>query len=235
MILRLIICVIALFVPRYSFAASDTYLTLIVNRDHDSAVYYLAMPADDITGLLATDPHLVFSDNGAVPIDQFRQYGSFELADEVFAKVTGTAGEKQLSFEAMSMMVHPLDQPQPFATPWDGVTAISVCTVDYGRDSLFPSGLQLYYGAYTDGIKPDEPLKISFPATGREAFPIVVHRFHEGRHLGTDRAVLEDGGTLVLTTEASGISKAWFGFAALLMICTIAGGKLRHRILPATA
>lgn len=228
-LLRSILVLLMSLIPSFVMASGDAYLTLIVNRDDDSAVYYLAMPSEDIPELLATDLSLVFSDGGAVPIDEFREYGSFELADEVFANVKGKAGDRTLNFEAMSMMVHPLDSPQPFATPWDGVTAISVCTVDYEKDALLPAGLQLYYGAYTDGLTPEEPLSIAFPATGREAFPIVIHRYQDGVHQSTDRAVLEDGGTLVIPANEAKVKYRWLWLSVSAFLFFFAAALLRLR------
>ncbi|MEO0370876.1 MAG: hypothetical protein AAF231_05415 [Pseudomonadota bacterium] len=187
-----------------SWAEASDEMTLIVNRDHDSASYYLSMPADLIEPVLASDPTLLFSDNGRVPIESFRQIGSFDLADDIFENITGSQGGSDFAFEAMSMMVHPTDTPLPFAAPWDAYTAIAVCTVQYDPDQLVPGLLQTYYGGFTDQISGDAPLALHFPQTGRDALEIVVHRYEDGRLLGTDVQVLDDGGSLVIETGDEG-------------------------------
>lgn len=190
-----------------SLAEATDELTLIVNRDDDSATYYLSMPADLIEPVLASDPTLLFSDNGRVPIEEFRRVGSFDLADDMFDNIEGSQGGDRFVFEAMSMMVHPTDTPLPFEAPWDAYTAIAVCTVQYDPAQLVPGKLQTYYGGFTDQIAGDAPLSLHFPQTGRDALEIVVHRYEEGRLMGTDVKVLDDGGSLVI--ETSGGDESW--------------------------
>ena len=190
-------------------AEAGDELTLIVSRGDDSATYYLSMPADEITPILATDPALLFSEDGRVPIDQFRLAGSFDLADDLFANITGSINETAFEFEAMSMMVHPTETPLPFAAPWDAYTAISVCSVDYGSDQLVPGALQIYYGGFTDQVAGDAPMKIHFPQTGRDARQIVIHSYENGRLVGTDVETIADGGTLVIETSGKILLPAW--------------------------
>ncbi|MEM8537278.1 MAG: hypothetical protein AAGF56_05380 [Pseudomonadota bacterium] len=190
-----------------SLAGATDELTLIVNRDDDSATYYLSMPADLIEPVLASDPTLLFSDNGRVPIEEFRRVGSFDLADDMFDNIQGSQGGDLFAFEAMSMMVHPTNTPLPFAAPWDAYTAIAVCTVQYDSAQLVPGKLQTYYGGFTDQISGDAPLSLHFPQTGRDSLEIVVHRYQEGRLLGTDVQVLDDGGSLVI--ETGGTDEGW--------------------------
>ncbi|MEL7280428.1 MAG: hypothetical protein AAGK79_08730 [Pseudomonadota bacterium] len=213
---------------------ADT-MTLIVNRSEDSATYYLSMPADGIEPVLAVDPALLFSDEGRVPIDQFRLTGSFDLADEMFTRITGSLEGQPFAFEAMSMMVHPISEPLPFAAPWDAYTAISVCTVPYTTDDLVPGVLQMYYGGFTDQVHGDAPLKIHFPQTGRDAMDIVVHRYDNGRLMSTEVQTLADGGALIIETGGRAPLPAWvrsFGVWLAfvgLTLGTIAIFRARHR------
>ncbi|MEO0772637.1 MAG: hypothetical protein AAFZ04_05580 [Pseudomonadota bacterium] len=192
-----------------AWAEAPDELTLIVNRDEDSATYYLSMPADLIAPVLASDPALLFSDNGRVPIEEFRRVGSFDLADDIFDNITGSQGGDAFAFEAMSMMVHPTDTPLPFEAPWDAYTAIAVCTVQYDPDKLVPGLLQTYYGGFTDQISGDAPLSLHFPETGRDALEIVVHRYESGRLMGTDVQVLDDGGSLMIETGKTVAGSGW--------------------------
>ena len=206
----LVISALALGLAAFpSLAEANDELTLIVNRDDDSATYYLSMPADLIAPVLASDPTLLFSDDGRVPIEEFRRVGSFDLADDIFDNIQGSQGGDRFAFEAMSMMVHPTETPLPFAAPWDAYTAISVCSVDYGSDQLVPGALQMYYGGFTDQVAGDAPMKIHFPQTGRDARQIVIHSYENGRLVGTDVETLADGGTLVIETSGKVPLPAW--------------------------
>ena len=98
------------------------------------------------------------------------------------------------------MMVHPSDTPLPFEAPWDAYTAISVCSVNYAPDQLVPGLLQMYYGGFTDQVYGDAPLNLHFPITGRDAVDVVVHRYEDGRLMGSSVETLTDGGTLVIET-----------------------------------
>lgn len=193
-----------------AFAGAEDELTLIVNRSDDSATYYISMPADGIAPILDADPTLLFSEDGRVPISEFRLTGSFDLADDIFANITGSSAQTDFEFEAMSMMVHPTATPLEFAAPWDAYTAISVCSVDYAQDELVPGVLQMYYGGFTDQVAGDAPLEIHFPETGRTALDIVVHIYENGRLIGTDVQTLVDGGTLIIEKAAKTLLPDWF-------------------------
>ena len=181
-----------------SQARAGEALTLVVNHGKDTATYYLSMPSEGIKPILGSNPDLLFSDAGRVPIEAFRQTGSFDLADEMFANISGGVGGRRFAFESMSMMVHPKSQPLPFAAPWDAYTAISVCSVDNAKDQLVPGELQIYHGGFTDQVTGDAPLSLYFPKTGRAALDIVVHHYENGRLVGTYVETLADGGTLTI-------------------------------------
>lgn len=207
-------------------AQAEERLTLIVNRDDNNVSYFLSMPADEIAPLLGTDPTILFSNDGAVPIDEFRYSGSFEQGDELFARVSGKlmqTGEK-LDIETMSMMVHPTNQPQPFQSPWDAITATSVCNVDYAPDELLPGVLQLYYGGFASDVPTDATISLSFPATGRDDFKVDLLYYYDGYYQGKHTAVLTDGGALELAVKSDpllGILKALAAFFALISIAAI--------------
>jgi hypothetical protein len=203
-----LVAALSMFAPK-AVAQDGQTLTLIVSRGDDSATYYISMPANGIEPILATDPDILFSEDGRVPIDNFRVAGSFDLADDIFANVTGSLEGKSFEFEAMSMMVHPKVTPLPFGAPWDAYTAISVCSVSYTPDQLVPGALQLYYGGFTDQVSGDAPLNIHFPATGRAAMDIVVHQYQNGRLVGTEVQTLSDGGTLVVEATSGSLTTAW--------------------------
>lgn len=191
--LKLLVLGVAL-VTGLSARASD--VTVIVNVSDNGAAYYVSLPATEIENILGTNPDLLFSDEGSVPIDEFRLNGSFELGDQVFERIEGRVEGEMAVFETMSMMVHPLDDPAPFQTPWDAVTATSVCIVDYAEDQLTPEWLQLYYGSYAHQVNGTSGLDLTFPQTGREPVDVTLHLYRDGDYLRREQAILADGGTL---------------------------------------
>ncbi|MEM6900742.1 MAG: hypothetical protein AAF583_13340, partial [Pseudomonadota bacterium] len=133
-------------------------------------------------------------------------------------------------FETMSMMVHPTNDPAPFQTPWDAVTATAVCIVDYAEDELTPEYLQLYYGSYAHRVDGTSGIDLTFPQTGREAVNVTLHLYEDGDYLRREQMVLEDGGTLSLTFErSSGFSALWLAAIALWLL-TMAGALLAMRV-----
>ncbi len=216
-----------------AFAESRDEMTLIVNRGEDSATYYISMPSEEIAPILGTDPTLLFSENGRVPIEEFRQVGSFELADDIFANITGSHAGQPFAFEGMSMMVHPKATPLPFAAPWDAYTAISVCSVNYNPEELVPGVLQMYYGGFTDQVSGDAPLELHFPETGRDAFQLVVHRYEDGKLMGTDVRTVADGGSLVIETGGTPVGSGWTSsvwiWLGLLLVGAVGVVYLRTR------
>lgn len=197
--------------------ASD--LTVIVNVSDDGAAYYMSLPAADIQSVLGTDPDLLFSADGSVPIDDFRLNGSFELGDQVFERIEGRVEGEVAPFETMSMMVHPLNDPAPFQTPWDAVTATSVCIVDYVEDQLTPEWLRLYYGSYAHQVSGTSGLDLSFPETGRAPIEVTMHLYRDGDYLRREQAILPDGGTLSLSFDkATGFAALWWMAISLWLL-----------------
>ncbi|MEM9280107.1 MAG: hypothetical protein AAGA76_16210 [Pseudomonadota bacterium] len=210
-----------------ALVVAEDRLTLVVNRDEDSVAYFISMPATAIEPILAADSASLFSDRGAVPIDDFRIKGSFELGDQLFSEVSGAvaATGQSVEFESMSMMVHPIDEPQPFFSPWDAITATSVCNVDYARSDLVPEALQLYYGAFATDVLADQEVSLNFPKTGRNALKIDVFHYFDGSYVGKDTALLTDGGTLLLTTRSDPLLSILTALSAVFAaICMAALG-----------
>lgn len=218
----------AAFVPGLSARASD--VTLIVDMTEFYAAYYISLPAQQIKEILGTNPDLLFSDNGSVPIDDFRLNGSFELGDEVFERVQGSIAGQPIPLETMSMMVHPTDDPAPFQTPWDAVTATAVCIVDYAEDQLTPEYLQLYYGSYAHKVDATSGVDLTFPKTGREPVNVTMHLYWDGDYVARELVVLEDGGTVTAkVTGSSSFAVLWWA-AAVLWVLAIGAAVFAMRL-----
>lgn len=213
----------AALLPAVAMASDKPALSFIVDRSDGDMAYYMSMSAEHIVPLLDADPALVFSNSGAVPIETFRREGSFDLADEVFRHVRSDRPAGANAFYSMSLMLHPTDFPLPFETPFDGLTAVSVCTVDYDFSTFAPGDLNLFYGAYAYEVAPTEAVSLTFPATGRETLDVVIRHYTDGRFVGEERASLADGGTLTFAPQDDPMlpvppaALAFAGFAVLLL------------------
>ncbi|MEM8580468.1 MAG: hypothetical protein AAGF50_04645 [Pseudomonadota bacterium] len=220
-------------------ASAPDPVTFIINRDaHDTEVY-VSLPALEIEALLGQTPGLIFSENGTVPIGEFQLAGSTDVADALVEQLQLSAGGSAAGFEAMSLMVHPAAQPQPFMTPWDAVVATAVCTVEDDAAALTIADTRLYFGLFGRGVGGDERLRIDFPDTDREARAYVLREYFEGRFVRETAGYLPDGGQLEVDRISSSVALAnpaavrWFvmsGMAAGLAFGAIwLFGPLRRR------
>ncbi|MEM9500077.1 MAG: hypothetical protein AAGA28_19330 [Pseudomonadota bacterium] len=206
-------------------------MTVVVDAYDTGISYYLSMPAEKIAPVLGTDPALLFSDDGAVPIDRFREDGSFEMGDDVFRRLEGRVANAPALFETMSMMVHPLSDPAPFQTPWDAVMATAVCNVEYKADDLIPGALQLYYGSYAHDVDGKAGMDLTFPETGREEMQVTLYLYRDGEFIGQDKVTVADGGTIaVALDDRAGLSFLWWGTAVLwglVVLAAVVAPRLR--------
>jgi hypothetical protein len=176
---------------------------LIVDRRPQSISLFVSMPARDLSALFGTGGEDLLGVDGTIDVDGLYE-GTFRLADRIFAPVEARIGGERAVFEGLSMMVHDPAVLPEFRTPWDGETAIAVCTSPETVDNMGLERLQAYLGFFvwkTDGMA---PLSLRFPDTGREALTVEVRDFWNMQPLGVERLELEDGGTLVLEAGKAG-------------------------------
>lgn len=204
-------------------------IQLIVHRDADDVEFYLSMPAHLIKALLGKDSDLIFSDQGRLPADTFRQRGSFELADVLFNRLQATSGTKKVKLRAMSMMAHPKDMSLPFNTPVDATLAISVCNNDTSGQILVPENVQLLYGGFGSGWGAANEIGVHFPKTGRGALSVDVRSFTDGQFVGASRVRLADGGKFTIPRPANSSFASGGLMGAFLLFAAAGLGLLLRR------
>lgn len=98
----------------------------IVSRSETANEVFIAMPtyvAVKNFGIQAAD---LTNEGGFADFDLFAK-GTFRQ-DQAFSDSTKTWMDgAPLTFEAMSLMIHPTNTPQPFREPLDAITSIEVC------------------------------------------------------------------------------------------------------------
>ncbi|MEM1429744.1 MAG: hypothetical protein AAGG09_09820 [Pseudomonadota bacterium] len=178
-------------------AVADDDVILVVDRTPLAIEVYFAMRADEMLALFDLPPERLASPDGTVDFEGLR-LGTYDLGDEMFAKVSADVDGQPLLFEAMSLMVHPEESALPLVTPFDGLVAIGVCTVPSPEVPLGLDDLRAYAGyiAYTD--TPDGPFTLTLPETGRAPLEILVRDHARGEPGAVYRTSLADGAPLAL-------------------------------------
>ena len=208
---------------------NDADIHLIVHREAEDVEFYISMPAHLISALLGKDSNLIFSDQGRLPADTFRQRGSFELADILFDQLQATSGEQKVKLQSMSMMAHPKDMSLPFSTPIDATLAISICDNDTSDRNMVPENVQLLYGGFGSGWGATNEIGVHFPKTGRKALSLSVRSFTDGQFMGSSRVELADGGKFTIPRPANS-SYASGGLVGAFLLAGAAGlGLLLRR------
>lgn len=134
-----------IFLPVY---AQGQDRTLIVEFHNSWAELFLTFPASDLDGPGVASLQV---DDG---IDMVALR---DRPDDVAAELLGSLhlGADATSFEAMSMMAHPLSEPYPYATPFDAMVAGSVCGVPDRVQTLPVAESRLYLNLFRDFPDPD--------------------------------------------------------------------------------
>jgi hypothetical protein len=180
--------------------ATRNGMTIIIDRTPRSIEVFMALPADAVEAVFGALPGGIVDAAGEVDVTQLR-LGSWEqaaaLIDHVAVAVDGNDGE----FEAMSLMLHPGASPLPFAAPWDGLVATSVCTATLPATPTSLADHRLYGGYIAHPIDGFAQVELRFPQTGRVDLDVQIREHVNGVPLRTRRASLPDGGVLSLRRE----------------------------------
>lgn len=198
----LISAVCLVLAPGALLASANEQIAVIINRDANHTEVQLSLAAHEIEPIFGVNPGIVFSENGTVPLEQFREFGNFDLANDLLVNMTLTADAEPVERDAMSMMVHSNDSKQPFRTPWEALIATSVCDYDETAAPLTVASSHLYIGAFSYGLGADQSFRISFPETGRSEREFYVREFHEGEFVSQATYVVSDGAGLDIGPSA---------------------------------
>ncbi|MEO1406295.1 MAG: hypothetical protein AAFV54_07355 [Pseudomonadota bacterium] len=143
---------------------ADNRVDIIISRGDHAIELFLAMPTDlAVSHFGLTREDLVNSD-GFADFERFSK-GTFELGEALWRDVETELNGEALTFETMSLMVHPANRPLPFETPLDALISVEVCGTTARNISLSNTHLFIGLIAYSDETKSELTLgwQQSFP------------------------------------------------------------------------
>ncbi len=182
-------------------AGAGYELSVVVERRAGSVELFVGLPAEGLVEVFAMPAAALAGADGTVDFDGLRD-GTVAIGEAILNPVATALGGRPVTFEAMSMMVHPEQWKLPLRDPVDGLIAVSVCTVPAPAWAPTLEDLHAYSGfiAYTDD--PLQPLHLRFPGTGRAPVAVVVRDFTDGVLTAVHRATVPDGGVLGIDAPA---------------------------------
>ncbi|MEM1048706.1 MAG: hypothetical protein AAGL24_21315 [Pseudomonadota bacterium] len=151
----------------------DKPLRMVVERGDGYVELYFSTPASTLADLFGLPPQSLAGPDGTVNFDRLR-LGTANIGDQLFEDVVSRAGGAQIDFEAMSLMVHPIDDTLPLNDPVDGVLAISVCNAEDPEAPLGLSGLQAYSGFFASTANHAETISLTLPNASGRTWTVLV-------------------------------------------------------------
>ena len=168
--------------PR-SLTAQD--LTILVGRMDNATELYLMARADIIFEVFDTSPKILTGSHDKVNLSALSN-GTFEAADVLMSNAEVQIGDYDAGFEAMSLMVHPLDQPLPMTTPLEALTAIGVCSALPAERLVIPlQELRAYVGYFTSEVALRPTMSLNLPYEAQSPLRVSLLDFYNGRLVAT--------------------------------------------------
>ncbi|MEM1065263.1 MAG: hypothetical protein AAGJ74_07160 [Pseudomonadota bacterium] len=227
------LCVAASGASALSHADHDAMfqsdMTVLVHRGPDSVELYLSVPAELLPPLFALPNGSIASADGTVDFDGLRN-GTWEIGDAAFEKVNTEINGQAVTFEAMSLMVHPETSLLPMSTPIEGMIAIAVCAVPTPATPPVLSDLHTYVGYITYTDTPQGTITLEFPETGRADMSVLVREFENFEFQGAALMRLGDGAALHLPGRGL-VTQIWLAVAsgALVVFFAVLGWAVARR------
>lgn len=189
--------VLALVVSANTVAAAAD-LDIVVDRQSDSIEFFMSTRADRFVSIFDFSPELLAGRTDTVDFAPFRE-GTWDIGDALLSKAPAALDGSPIVFEAMSLMVHPLDLAFPIPTPLDALLAISVCAVEPPEEPPTLEELQGYVGfiAYVEDTK--GVLTLQLPKTGRAPLRVSIREFKDGVPRGHYEVTVPDGGIVEMS------------------------------------
>ncbi len=201
-------------------------ITLIVDRGPRAVEVFLAMPVSTAVTRFGLNPDLLKGPGGVVDFADFSG-GTWDIGDALLAGVDVRIGRAPAGFEATSLMVHLKDQPLPFQTPFDGLTAISVCGVAQPVTPPTLDDLYLYAGFVAYPPNAEAPLRFDLPEGPGERLSVTVREYGAGR-TGTPRNLHLDPGQPLILGQKVGLSLWGLGLATVALCGIVALRAVRR-------
>lgn len=171
--------VLALVAAVYVRAEANS-LTIIVSRDGEYVELFVGLPAEAVDDVFDLPESKLLSDNGKIEFAKF-QRGTWELGDRLLASVDARTDNAAVSFEAMSLMLHPSEDYIPFNDFVDAALAVSVCNAITRPAASSLTDLDVYAGYFAIADKPGAEIKLVFPQTGRFPVLVKIREYSNGR------------------------------------------------------
>ncbi|MDX8350702.1 hypothetical protein SLH49_22155 [Cognatiyoonia sp. IB215446] len=208
------------FLPMAALAR-DADATMIINRSDVSIDVFVRIPGGIVVPLTGYLPDFPSDDGGMLDIRSFRA-DTASLGDQAFAPISFTIDATPAHAEAMGMMVHPITDAIPFTTPWDALTAVTLCSFDDVPQLFQISDLHMYAGHSIYPTNGYGDLRIKLPETGRDDIRFHVLTFSGGELVSQGVHVVADGGTLLNSGIAKRNEPVGRSFALLNMLLVAA-------------
>ena len=191
---------------------------IIISRQDKTIDVFVTLPGDMLEQLTGTGVDFLTNDDGKIDLNSFR-VDTAPLGDRAFAPVIFGVGGDIVDAQAIALMMHAKDDKVPFDTPWDALTAVTLCIAPEDAGPAPLAQVQAYVGLSLYPVAGMEDLHISFPQTHRADMRFDVLTFVDGSLVSHGPRVLPDGGTL--TFEGALIELRVPGHALWLIMCLV--------------
>lgn len=194
-----LILLVLMFAGAGGAAAQPDGVTFVVHRGEASVEVYFSLPAEMLVSVFGMPRHELEGPDGRVDFDALRM-GTWDIGDAAFRQVGARIGGQAAPFEALSLMVHPKSSLLPLNTPIDGMISIAVCSAPTPREAPALSDLQAYVGYIAYADRPQAPITLDLPETGRAAFTAQIFDYTSFELSVVSEVVVSDGGLMLLNT-----------------------------------
>jgi len=189
---------------------------IIVSRQNNTIDVFLSLPGDRLESLTGVDASFLTDAQGGINFNDFRT-DTAPLGDRVFDKVSFSVGEHPVDAQAIALMMHDQDLNVPFATPWDAMTAVTLCIAPVDAAPTALDQVQSYVGLSLYPVAGMDTLKVAFPPTRGQQMQYDVLTFVNGALQSRKPLVLDAGG--VVRFDMPSAYPGWHG--VLISLCLI--------------
>ena len=199
---------------------------IIVSRQENAIDVFFSLPGHLLPSLAGNDETLLFNSKKQINLNDFRQ-DTAPWGDQAFEKVIFFVGGSIVNAQAISLMMHEASQPINFNTPWDALTAVTICIAPANTPPLQLEETQSYLGFSLYPVDGREELQLDFPLTERDTLLFEVSTFVDGELVAQTATALADGGSMRLRyfSDESILMKTTFN-QIFLILFTIGYGFL---------
>lgn len=189
-----LIVIVGLLVIKHD--AHDGRLQFVIDRADDYVELYFSAPAETVVDVFGLPPRSLVEADGSVDFDRLR-LGTADIGDELFSRVRSSIDGTDVTFEAMSLMVHPIEDKLPLSNPIEGIIAIGVCTTENSETPVGLSQLQAYSGFIASTQNDDGTISVQLPNGGKKVLTVLVRDHTDGRLQREYVTTISADGTLV--------------------------------------